>query len=228
MSYPESAPDPQPTQPLPTVAPGRRERRRVSPLAARIAGAALLLAGTGGAVLLTHDGPSAAGPVGGVSSSARPTSVSRPPRSSTTSATARPYPSPSYSGPPSIPVEAKAGDCVGQDSGAGALTTQPCGSRFSLFTVAMTLRSPTDCPAGYVLAHGLSSYFCLTLDVRGGDCADESGLKTDCAAPKAAIRVLAVQPGPKTPKSCVGVPGVTRAMLTGPEPATVACAGPRS
>lgn len=133
----------------------------------------------------------------------------------------------SPAGPPGLPVEAKAGQCVGQDRVTRVLAVQPCGASGAYFTVVATPSTPT-CAAGYASAQGSSTYLCLTLDVQAGDCAEATMVKADCAAPQATIKVVAVQPGPKTGTSCVGVPGATRAMLTGPEPANVACFGSKS
>lgn len=205
---------------------GPPRRRRTALIIWSLVGAAILLGGLVVVVLLAQRGGNNGKPeIPVVSRTAPqipiPTTRGGPPTGRSTSGSAD-------GDAPSLPVQAVAGDCVGQDAATHQTEVQPCGAPTSIFTVAKTPSSPVECPKGYARAHGTNNYLCLTLDVKAGDCADASNMKTDCASPKATTRVVQVQPGPKTAASCVGVPGATRATLTGPEPAKVACLGSKS
>jgi hypothetical protein len=69
-----------------------------------------------------------------------------------------------------------------------------------------------------------SGVYCFTLDVKKGDCLDNSFLKAPCVA--GAFAVLAVEAGPGGDTSCGTVAGATHWVPVGHDPVAVACIGP--
>lgn len=128
---------------------------------------------------------------------------------------------------PKIEVNGKAGDCMGQNAGTKVFEVEPCGSPTTILTVAKVPAGPTDCPKGYSVAESPTGYYCLTFDLHPGDCADAANLKLPCSSPQAVTKVLAVQPGPRTPNTCQGL-GATKSTFTGPDPAQIACLGAKA
>lgn len=138
--------------------------------------------------------------------------------------TRRTTPSGSAGDLPKISVRAKAGDCLGQNPTTQALEVQTCGLPTTMLTVAKIPAGPSDCPRGYSVAESPSGYYCLTLDLKTGDCLDAAKMKQPCSSPQAVEKVLAVQPGPQTPNTCQGL-GARKTTYTGPDPAQIACLG---
>jgi hypothetical protein len=66
--------------------------------------------------------------------------------------------------------------------------------------------------------------YCFTLDVKQGDCVDNSFLKSPCAP--GAFTVLKTEPGPGGSTSCTDAAGATHWVPVSRNPVSVACIGP--
>lgn len=101
-----------------------------------------------------------------------------------------------------------------------------CGTAQSDLVLAVVSPAMSGCPDHEYLrvTTPASGVYCFTLDVRKGDCLDNSFLKSPCTA--GAFSVLSTEPGPGGSTSCTGQPGATHWVPVGHDPVTVACIGP--
>jgi len=101
-----------------------------------------------------------------------------------------------------------------------------CGTAQSDLVLAVVSPAMTGCPDHQFLrVSGPSSgVYCFTLDVKKGDCLDNSFLKAPCTP--GAFAVLSVEPGPGSANSCTTSVGATHWVPIGHDPVSVACVGP--
>jgi hypothetical protein len=101
-----------------------------------------------------------------------------------------------------------------------------CGTAQSDLVLAMVSPALSGCPDHQYLrvSASTSGVYCFTLDIRKGDCVDNSFLKSPCTA--GAFSVLATEPGPGGANSCTATAGATHWVPAGHDPVAVACIGP--
>lgn len=101
-----------------------------------------------------------------------------------------------------------------------------CGTAQSDLVLAVISPAMTGCPDHQYLRVSApsSGVYCFTLDVRKGDCLDNSFLRAPCAA--GAFMVLSTEPGPGSANSCTTSAGATHWVPIGHDPVSVACIGP--
>jgi hypothetical protein len=101
-----------------------------------------------------------------------------------------------------------------------------CGTAQSDLVLAMSSPAMSGCPDHEYLrvTSPASGVYCFTLDVKKGDCLDNSFLKAPCSA--GAFTVLSTEPGPGGSTSCTGQAGATHWVPVGHDPVSVACIGP--
>ena len=101
-----------------------------------------------------------------------------------------------------------------------------CGTAQSDLVLALVSPAMAGCPDHEYLrvTSPTASVYCFTLDVKKGDCLDNSFLKAPCSA--GAFTVLSTEPGPGGSTSCTAQPGATHWVPVGHDPVSVACIGP--
>ena len=101
-----------------------------------------------------------------------------------------------------------------------------CGTAQSDLVLAVITPAMTGCPDHQFLRVSApsSGVYCFTLDVKKGDCLDNSFLKAPCTP--GAFTVLSVEPGPGSGNSCTTSTGATHWVPIGHDPVSVACIGP--
>ncbi|HEX4702480.1 MAG TPA: hypothetical protein VH352_10170 [Pseudonocardiaceae bacterium] len=101
-----------------------------------------------------------------------------------------------------------------------------CGTGQSDLVLAVLSPDLSGCPDHeYLRVSGPSAgVYCFTLDVKPGDCLDNSFLKAPCTT--GALTVLKTEPGPGGANSCTDVTGATHWVPVGHDPVAVACIGP--
>lgn len=100
-----------------------------------------------------------------------------------------------------------------------------CGTAQSDLVLAVITPAMTGCPDHQFLRVSApsSGVYCFTLDVKKGDCLDNSFLKAPCTP--GVFTVLSVEAGPGSANSCTTSAGATHWVPIGHDPVSVACIG---
>jgi hypothetical protein len=167
-----------------------------------------------------------AGPSTGIGAT---TTGQRPQARQTTAAPSDP---PTDPGQPngSTTLNLAAGACVTAQVAANAqymaVRQVSCGTAQSDFVLAVSAAAMTGCADHQYLRLTApdSGVYCFTLDIRPGDCVDDSYLKAPCGS--APYVVLRTEPGPGGSSSCTDAVGATRWVPVGRNPVRVGCLGP--
>lgn len=123
------------------------------------------------------------------------------------------------------------GACVSAKAGANNqydLTGKAtCGTAKSDLVLAEVSPAMTGCADHQYLrvSAPTSGVYCFTLDLKAGDCLDNSYLKIACGT-TAPFTVLKTEAGPGGSNSCTTAAGATHWVPIGHDPVTVGCIGP--
>lgn len=209
--------------------PPRRNKGHVGRMVVVVVSVLVIVGGVAtGIVLLTSRGQQSASP------STTTSVASAPARPSGTSGQSGSAPSGSQQTNPDLPngtttLALTAGSCVtavAQSNNEYALGRKVvCGTAESDLVLAQVAAGVNGCADHqYLRVRGANAVYCFTLDVKLGDCLDNSYIKIACGA--GTFTVLKTEPGPGTSSSCGDAHGATHWVPVGRDPVVVGCIGP--